>query len=360
MTERRAVVIVGGGPAAYSAAIYAARANLRPLCIEGYASGGMLMTTGVVENYPGFAEATTGPEIMLAMREQAERFGCELVAKDVNHVDLSAWPFRVSYFGAEIEAEAIIVATGATAKRLELPSEEALDGRGVAYCAACDGAFFEGKRVAVVGGGDTAMDHAMSMAKIAREVVVIHRRDAFRAAEIMVGHARAHDNVSFLQPYTVQEILGVDQGRVTGVRLRNERTAAQRDEQVDGVFVSIGHHPATELFGAQLRAGPADAEHRDSGRVDAHPRAYHFSDPPRATEVSMSRLIRMDQSGHTTVAEWRADDPEAIEAAVRAFREELDRGYFAMVSTGEGQAEQVRELPVDAELVIMRLPISGG
>ena len=248
MTERRAVVIVGGGPAAYSAAIYAARANLRPLCIEGYASGGMLMTTGVVENYPGFAEATTGPEIMLAMREQAERFGCELVAKDVQSVDLSTWPFRVSYFGAEIEAETIIVATGATAKRLELPSEEALDGRGVAYCAACDGAFFEGKRVAVVGGGDTAMDQAMSMAKIAREVVVVHRRDAFRAAEIMVGYARAHDNVSFLQPYTVQEILGVEEGHVTGVRLRNERTGAQRDEQVDGVFVSIGHHPATELF----------------------------------------------------------------------------------------------------------------
>jgi thioredoxin reductase (NADPH) len=248
MTERRAVVIVGGGPAGYSAAIYAARANLRPLCIEGYASGGMLMTTGVVENYPGFAEPVTGPEIMLAMREQAERFGCELVAKDVHHVDLSTWPFRVSYFGAEIEAETIIVATGATAKRLELPSEEALDGRGVAYCAACDGAFFEGKRVAVVGGGDTAMDQAMSMAKIAREVVVVHRRDAFRAAEIMVGYARAHANVSFLQPYTVQEILGVDEGRVTGVRLRNEQTGAQRDEQVDGVFVSVGHHPATELF----------------------------------------------------------------------------------------------------------------
>ena len=248
MTERHDVVIVGGGPAAYSAAIYAARANLRPLCIEGYASGGMLMTTGVVENYPGFAEATTGPEIMLAMREQAERFGADLLAKDVKSVDLSTWPFRVSFFGADVEAETIIVATGATAKRLELPSEEALDGRGVAYCAACDGAFFEGKRVAVVGGGDTAMDQAMSMAKIAREVVVVHRRDEFRAAEIMVGYARAHDNMSFLQPYTVQEILGVDEGRVTGVRLRNERTSAQRDEQVDGVFVSIGHQPATELF----------------------------------------------------------------------------------------------------------------
>jgi thioredoxin reductase (NADPH) len=248
MSERRSVVIVGGGPAAYSAAIYAARANLTPLCIEGYASGGMLMTTGVVENYPGVAAAATGPEIMLSMREQAERFGTELVAKDVNRVDLSTWPFRVSFFGAEIEAETIIIATGATAKRLELASEEALDGRGVAYCAACDGAFFEGKRVAVVGGGDTAMDQAMSMAKIAREVVVVHRRDEFRAAEIMVGYARAHDNVSFLQPYTVQEILGVEDEHVTGVRLRHEHTGAERVEDVDGVFVSVGHHPATELF----------------------------------------------------------------------------------------------------------------
>jgi thioredoxin reductase (NADPH) len=248
MTERRAVVIVGGGPAAYSAAIYAARANLRPLCIEGYASGGMLMTTGVVENYPGFAAGASGPELMMGMREQAERFGTEFLAKDVQSVDLSVWPFRVSFFGADIEAETIIVATGATAKRLELASEEALDGRGVAYCAACDGAFFEGKRVAVVGGGDTAMDQAMSMAKIAREVVVIHRRDAFRATEIMVGYARAHDNVSFLQPYTVQEILGTDEQRVTGVRLRHEGTGAERVEELDGVFVSIGHHPATELF----------------------------------------------------------------------------------------------------------------
>jgi thioredoxin reductase (NADPH) len=248
MTERHAVVIVGGGPAAYSAAIYAARANLRPLCIEGYASGGMLMSTGVVENYPGVAGDATGPEIMLAMREQAARFGAELVAKDVHHVDLSTWPFRVSFFGAEIEAETMIIATGATARRLELASEDALDGRGVAYCAACDGAFFEGKRVAVVGGGDTALDQAMSMAKIARDVVVVHRRNEFRAAEIMVGYARAHDNLSFLQPYTVQEILGVDAEHVTGVRLRHERTADERIEHVDGVFVSIGHHPATELF----------------------------------------------------------------------------------------------------------------
>jgi thioredoxin reductase (NADPH) len=248
MSDRRSVVIIGGGPAAYSAAIYAARANLRPLCVEGYASGGMLMTTGIVENYPGFAGGADGPELMMGMRDQAERFGTELLTKDVQAVDLSTWPFRVSYFGAEVEAETIIVATGATAKRLGLESEDALDGRGVAYCAACDGAFFEGKRVAVVGGGDTAMDQAMSMAKIARDVVVVHRREAFRASEIMVEYARAHENLSFLQPYTVQEILGVEEQRVTGLRLRHEATGAERVEELDGVFVSIGHHPATELF----------------------------------------------------------------------------------------------------------------
>jgi thioredoxin reductase (NADPH) len=246
--ERHRLVIVGGGPAGYTAALYAARANLEPLCVEGYAAGGMLMTTDVVENYPGFADGVTGPDLMLALRAQAERFGTRLLAKDVKEVDLSSWPFRLTLSGVEIEADAVIVATGATAKRLGLPSEEALEGYGVASCVACDGAFFVGKRVAVVGGGDSAMDQAMALAKIAREVVVIHRREAFRATEIMVAYARAHDNVSFMQPFTVQEILGVDEGRVTGVRLHDERTGAERVEPFDGVFISIGHHPATELF----------------------------------------------------------------------------------------------------------------
>jgi thioredoxin reductase (NADPH) len=246
--ERHRLVIIGGGPAGYTAALYAARANLTPLCVEGYAAGGMLMTTEVVENYPGFAEGITGPELMLALRAQAERFGTELVTKDVKEIDLSAWPFRLTLTGVELEADAVILATGATAKRLGLPSEEALEGYGVASCVACDGAFFAGKRVAVVGGGDSAMDQAMALAKIAREVVVIHRREAFRATEIMLEYARAHENVSFLQPFTVQEILGVDEGRVTGVRLRDERMGSERDESFDGVFISIGHHPATELF----------------------------------------------------------------------------------------------------------------
>lgn len=263
-TERHRLVIVGGGPAGYTAALYAARANLKPLCIEGYVAGGMLMATDVVENYPGFADGVTGPELMLALRRQAERFGTSLIAKDVKEIDLGKWPFRMSLTGAEIEAEAVIISTGATAKRLGLPSEDALEGYGVAYCAACDGAFFEGKRVAVVGGGDSAMDQAISLAKIASEVVVIHRREAFRATEIMVEYARAHANVSFERPYTVQEILGVDDGRVSGLRLRDEGTGHERVEPFDGVFISIGHHPATELFQPFL-------DHDDHGYLSVMP-----------------------------------------------------------------------------------------
>ncbi len=246
--ERHALVIVGGGPAGYTAAMYAARAKLSPVCVEGYTAGGLIMTTGMVENYPGFAQGVDGPELMLGLREQAERFGTQLIAKDVTEIDLSTWPFRLSWHGAEVEADAIIIATGATSKRLGLASEDELDGRGVAYCAACDGAFFEDKRVAVIGGGDSAMDQAMALSKIAREVVVIHRRDSFRASEIMVEHARAHPNISFLQPFTIQEILGAEAGRVTGVRLCEEHTGVNHVEPFDGVFVSIGHQPATELF----------------------------------------------------------------------------------------------------------------
>ena len=246
--ERHRLVIVGGGPAGYTAALYAARANLKPLCIEGYAAGGMLMTTGVVENYPGFADGVSGPELMSALRKQVERFGTVLLAKDVKEIDLDTWPFRLTLAGVVIEADAVIVSTGATAKRLGVPSEDALEGYGVAYCVACDGAFFEGKRVAVVGGGDSAMDQAMALAKIAREVVVVHRREDFRASEIMVEYARAHENVSFMRPFTVQDIVGQDEGRVTGLRLREESTGSEHVEPFDGVFVSIGHHPATELF----------------------------------------------------------------------------------------------------------------
>jgi thioredoxin reductase (NADPH) len=246
--DRRKLVVIGGGPAGYTAAIYAARANLEPLCVEGYESGGMIMATDAVDNYPGFVDGVTGPELITLLRAQAERFGTAFLSKDITSIDLSVWPFTMNWTGGELEAESVIIATGATAKRLGLPSESALEGYGVAYCVACDGAFFADKRVAVVGGGDSAMDQAMALAKIAREVVIVHRRDEFRASEIMVDYARAHDNVTFLQPYVVEEILGTEEQRVTGLRLRNTLDAAIRTEQFDGVFVSVGHLPATGLF----------------------------------------------------------------------------------------------------------------
>jgi thioredoxin reductase (NADPH) len=247
--ERYPVVIVGGGPAAYAAAIYAGRAKLRPLCLEGYTAGGLMMTADMVENYPGASAGASGPELVAVMRSQAERFGTKLIAKDVTKLDLGTWPFRVDMFGETVEGEALIVATGARAKRLGLPSEDALEGYGVAYCATCDGFMFEGKRVAVIGGGDSAIDQAMALAKIATEVTIVHRRERFRASEIMVDHAREHENVSFLQPFTVQEILGAEEDhRVTGVRLRDERTQAEHVQELDGVFVSIGHDPASELL----------------------------------------------------------------------------------------------------------------
>lgn len=242
------LVIIGGGPAAYAAATYAARANLRPLCVEGLESGGLIMTADTVENFPGFGEGVAGPELMLRMREQAERFGTRFLTEDVVSIDLSVHPFEISLHSGEVRADAVVVATGATARRLGLPSEDRFDGYGVAYCAACDGAFFEDKRVLVVGGGDSAMDQAMSLAKIAREVVVVHRRERFRASEIMVGYARAHHNISFQTSCTVQEVLGTGDDGVTGVRLRDERTGDERVEPADGLFVSIGHEPATELF----------------------------------------------------------------------------------------------------------------
>jgi thioredoxin reductase (NADPH) len=246
--ERRKVVVIGSGTAGYTASIYAARANLHPLCVEGYSAGGVLMTTDVVENYPGFADGVSGPELMKDLRRQAQRFGTEFLASEVKSVDFSSWPLRLTTGSGEIEAEAVIICTGATPNRLGLPSEDVLDGFGVAYCAACDGAFFEGKKIAVVGGGDCAMDQAMSMAKIASEVVLIHRRDGFRASEIMVDYVKAHDNISLLQPFTVQEVLGVEQNKVSGVRLRDERDGSERVERLEGLFVSIGHHPASEVF----------------------------------------------------------------------------------------------------------------
>jgi thioredoxin reductase (NADPH) len=248
MSEIRDVIIIGGGPAGYTAALYAARGNLRPLVFEGFAYGGQLMITSDVENYPGFVDGIMGPELMATMRKQAERFGAELVAGDVSRVDFSGHPLKVYVGDEEHLARSVIVATGATARQIGLPSEQHLQGMGVSYCAVCDASFFRAKHVIVVGGGDSAMEEASFLAKFADDVKVVHRRDEFRASKIMIDYARSKDNVEFITNATVEEVLGADEGRVTGVRLRDTVTADHRDLPADGLFVAIGHDPTTGLF----------------------------------------------------------------------------------------------------------------
>jgi thioredoxin reductase (NADPH) len=263
MNDVRDLIIIGGGPAGYTAALYAARANLKPLAIEGFGAGGQLMITSDVENYPGFPEGIMGPELMAQFRAQAERFGTEFLTDDVTRVDFSERPFRVYVGDDEYRAHAVIVATGATARQLGLESEVQLQGRGVSYCAVCDGAFFKERRVIVVGGGDSALEEASFLSKFASEVVVVHRRNEFRASKIMQDYARAKDNVSFLTPYAVEEVLGED-NVMTGVRLRNLSTGEERVEQAQGLFVAIGHDPNTALFLDWL-------DHDDAGYLELAP-----------------------------------------------------------------------------------------
>ncbi len=252
MTESvRDVIIIGGGPAGYTAALYAARSNLDPLVIEGFAWGGQLMITSDVENYPGYPEGVLGPEMMNDFRRQAERFGAEFLTDDVTAVDFSEYPFRISVDDAEFRARTVIVATGANARQLGLESERSLQGRGVSYCAVCDAAFFREREVVVVGGGDSAMEEAIFLTKFATKVTLVHRRDDFRASPIMIDRARANERIEFLTPYVVDEALG-DEGKLTGVRVAHMETDETRELPADGLFVAIGHDPNTKLFGGQL------------------------------------------------------------------------------------------------------------
>ncbi len=248
MSDVRDVIIIGGGPAGFTAALYTARANLSPLVIEGFNWGGQLMITSDVENYPGYADGVLGPAMMADFRRQAERFGAEFVTDDVTRVDLSERPFRVYVGDDEYRAEAVIVASGASARQIGLPSEQTLQGRGVSYCATCDGAFFRDKVVVVVGGGDSAMEEATFLTRFASKVVIVHRREEFRASPIMVDRARANEKIEFALNAVVEEVLGEGDGHVTGVRLRDTVTGETSDLPADGLFVAIGHDPNTALF----------------------------------------------------------------------------------------------------------------
>jgi thioredoxin reductase (NADPH) len=254
VTEVRNVIVIGGGPAGYTAALYAARANLEPLVIEGFNWGGQLMITSDVENYPGYADGVLGPTMMQDFRRQAERFGAAFVTDDVTRVDFSQRPFRVWVGDDEYQAESVIVATGASARQIGLESEQRLQGRGVSYCATCDAAFFRDKVVVVVGGGDSAMEEALFISRFASKVVLIHRRDEFRASPIMVDRARSNEKIEFLLNKVVVEVLGED--KVTGLRLRDTSNGEESVLEADGLFVAIGHDPNTALFLDQLDHEP--------------------------------------------------------------------------------------------------------
>ncbi|HYK06972.1 MAG TPA: thioredoxin-disulfide reductase [Gaiellaceae bacterium] len=248
MSEVRDVIIIGGGPAGYTAALYAARANLSPLVIEGFNWGGQLMITSEVENYPGYRDGVMGPEMMAEFRAQAARFGAEFVTDDVTRIDLSERPFKLYVGDDEYAGNSVIVATGATARQLGLESERALHGRGVTYCATCDAAFYREREVVVVGGGDSAMEEALYLTKFASKVTLVHRRGEFRASQIMVDRVKDHDRIEILTPYVVEDVLGVDAGKLTGVLLRNVETDETMEYPTDGLFVAIGHDPTTKLF----------------------------------------------------------------------------------------------------------------
>jgi thioredoxin reductase (NADPH) len=254
MNDVRDVIVIGGGPAGYTAALYAARANLEPLVIEGFTWGGQLMITSDVENYPGYADGVMGPAMMQDFRRQAERFGASFVTDDVTRVDFSQRPFRIWVGDDEYRAESVIVATGASARQLGLPSEQVLQGRGVSYCATCDAAFFRDKVVVVVGGGDSAMEEALFISRFASKVIVVHRREEFRASPIMVDRARSSEKIEFVLNKVVTEVLG--DGKVTGIRLVDTVTGEESVLDADGVFVAIGHDPNTALFLDQLDHEP--------------------------------------------------------------------------------------------------------
>ena len=256
MADVENVIIIGSGPAGHTAAVYTARADLKPLMFEGFSAGGIpggqLMTTTEVENYPGFPDGVTGPEMMMAFKAQSERFGTRTLMQDVQEVDLSQRPFRLKSDGVEYLAKALIIATGASAKYIGLESEQRLMNKGVSACATCDGALpmFRNKPLVVVGGGDTAMEEALFLSRFASKVTLVHRREVFRASKIMLDRVEKHEKIEIVTNAQVVEVLG--DSEVTGVRIEDTVSGEKRDLEVVGLFVAIGHQPNTQVFGEQL------------------------------------------------------------------------------------------------------------
>ena len=325
MSKVRELIIIGGGPAGYTAALYAARANLEPLVIEGFQWGGQLMITSDVENYPGYPDGVMGPEMMAEFRRQAERFGTEFVTDDVTRVDLSERPFRVWVEDTEYQANAVIVATGASARWLGIPGEQVYQGRGVSACATCDGAFFRDKELIVVGGGDTAMEEATFLTRFATKVTVVHRRAEFRASPIMVDRARQSDKIEFITNAVIEDIAG--DGKVESVVLRDTETGRTWDYKVDGVFVAIGHDPNTKLFIDQL-------EHDDAG---------YLITKPGSTETNLPGIFAAgDVQDHT----YR----QAVTAAGSGCMAALDAERFLAALEGHAGTALTAPRPEAAEV----------
>jgi len=257
MADRK-VIIIGSGPAGLTAALYTARANLKPLLVEGIEAGGQLMLTTMVENWPGFRDGIMGPDLMTDMRAQAERFGTDVVQGNVDRVDLRSKPFSVTFAdGQTLTTEALLIATGASARWLEIGCDRKVSGHGVSTCATCDGYFFRGKPIAVVGGGDSAMEEAIYLTRFASKVTVIHRRDSLRASKIMQDKAFANPKIEFIWDSEIADINDLDRGEVTGIVVRNLKTGKLTNVALDGVFIAIGHTPNTALFRGQLELDEA-------------------------------------------------------------------------------------------------------
>ncbi len=296
------LIIIGSGPAGYTAALYASRANLNPLVFEGSQRGGQLMITTDVENYPGFPDGIMGPDLMDQFRKQAERFGARLETSDVSRVDFSSRPFKVWVGENQYDAEAVIIATGASAKWLGIPGEAELTGMGVSACATCDGFFFREKELIVIGGGDSAMEEALFLTKFASKVTIVHRRDEFRASAIMAQRALDHSKIEVIWNTQVTEIMG--ESGVTGARLQNVETGEETEMAVDGVFVAIGHKPNTDIFADQLALG-------DKGYIDL---------PGRSTATSTQGVFAAGDVADTVYRQAVTAAGTGCQAAIDAER----------------------------------------